>query len=246
MIVSFTRVAHNRKTGPIPNTMTVQASCPDTCTFKADRTCYPNFSPLGFMWIALEHDGFYPGLPRRRITPRTWDEMCRLVSKLPRGQIWRHNTAGDLPGKGNVIDLELFDKLVQANKKAKAKGFTYTHKPVGYSGQPLINAQAIYAANKNGFRVSLSAESLKQADELADMRIAPVVVVVPSDAPKKQKTPQGRHVMVCPAEELDEDEFPVIQCDRCQLCAKDRKVIVAFRAHGTKTKAVNRKLRVIQ
>ena len=198
------------------------------------------------MWIALEHGGFYPGLPRRRIVPLTWDEMCKKVSKLPHGQVWRHNSAGDLPGLGDVIDLEKLDQLVKANKRARARGFTYTHKPVGYDGQALVNAQAIYASNKSGFTVSLSADSLKQADTLADMGIAPVVVVVPSDAPRKQLTPKGRRVMVCPAEFEDDDGDPVIQCDRCQLCAKDHKVIVAFRAHGTRVNAVNRKLRVIQ
>lgn len=176
MIISFTRVADNRKTGPIPNTMTVKDSCPDSCPWKATNECYPNFSPLGFMWIALSHDGFYPGIAdRRRIIPITWDDMCRLVRKLPRGQIWRHNTAGDLPGSNEVIDTKLLSQLVEANRGKR--GFTYTHKPVGYSGQALVNARAIYAANRSGFRINLSADSLKQADEYADMGIAPVVVV---------------------------------------------------------------------
>jgi uncharacterized C2H2 Zn-finger protein len=226
--------------------MTVRASCPDSCPFKADHTCYPEFSPLGFMWIALEHDGFYPGLPRRRITPINWDELCRKVGKLPRGQVWRHNTAGDLPGIGDAIDLTKLNQLVEANKGRR--GFTYTHKPVGYQGQALVNAQAIYAANQNGFKINLSADDLQEADEFADMGIAPVVVVVPSDAPRKQLTPKGRKVIVCPAEFKDEDGEPIIQCDRCQLCAKDRKAIVAFRAHGKRYKKVDHKLklRVIQ
>ena len=196
------------------------------------------------MWIALEHGGFYPGLEHRRITPINWDELCRKVKGLPHGQVWRHNTAGDLPGVGDIIDLDKLNQLVEANKGRK--GFTYTHKPVGYQGQALVNAQAIYAANQNGFRINLSADSLRRADEMADMGIAPVVVVVPSDAPRKQLTSKGRKVIVCPAEFENEDGEPIIQCDRCQLCTKDHKVIVAFRAHGKRKAAVNRKLRVIQ
>src|SRR5271157_5083716 len=151
MIVSFTRSAKNAKTGPIPTTMTERASCPDSCPFKADETCYPNYSPLGFMWIALEHGGKYPGQERRSIIPRTWNEMCDEVSRLPKRQLWRHNTAGDLPGEGDVIDERMLAKLVRANAKSKAKGFTYTHKPVGCKGQKLVNVKAIAKANANGF-----------------------------------------------------------------------------------------------
>jgi hypothetical protein len=196
--------------------------------------------------MALDHNGYFPGHKRRSITPLSWEEMCRKVRKLPPHQLFRYGTAGDLPGYGTVIDHQLLNQLVEANQKARAKGFAYTHKPVGYHGQALVNAQAIYAANRNGFRINLSADSLRQADELTDMGIAPVVVVVPSDAPLKQKTPKGRSVVVCPAEQKDEDGEPIIQCDRCRLCSKERKTIVAFRAHGTRRKEVNRKLRVIQ
>lgn len=240
MIAGFSLVSSNTKTGPIPTSMTEQASCPDVCPFKAQKLCYPYFSPLGFMWEALDNDGYYPGSDRKSISPITWDVLCNQISKLPKGTLWRHNTAGDLPGKNNVIDLVLFNQLVSANKGRR--GFTYTHKPVGLSGISLTNARAIYAANKSGFTVNLSADSLAEADELANLNIAPVVVVIPTDSPRHMKTPEGRSVIACPAEEKDELGRPLIQCNRCQLCAKDRKAIVAFRAHGTKKKAVNEKL----
>lgn len=243
MIAAFTRVSANAKTGAIPVTLTEQKSCPTSCPFKADKLCYPYFSPLGFMWEALDTGGFYPGSNRRNSTPISWDELCRQISKLPKGQIWRHNTAGDLPGVGDVIDTQKLDALVQANKGRN--GFTYTHKPVGYRGQALVNARAIYAANRQGFRINLSADSLKEADELADLNIAPVVVVIPSDAPRKLYTPKGRAVIGCPAEQKDEDGNPKIQCDRCQLCSKDRKAIIAFHSHGTKRNEMNRHLKVL-
>jgi len=247
VIASFTRVASNRKTGPIPNTLTEQRSCPDACPFKKDQLCYPFYTPLGFMWEALDHGGFHPGAPdKRRVRPLQWEQLCDEISRLPKHQLWRHNTAGDLPGEGDVIDIPLFDQLVKANARSKAHGFTYTHKPVGYSGQRLVNAQAIYAANKAGFRVNLSADNLEEADELADMGIGPVVVVIPSDSPSKQRTPKGRHVVACPAEEKDELGRPKIQCDRCQLCYKDRKAIVGFHAHGKRYRRVDKMLNVIQ
>jgi hypothetical protein len=84
---------------------------------------------------------------------------------------------------------------------------------------------------------------LKEADELADLKIAPVVVVIPSDGPRKLYTPKGRTVIGCPAEQKDEDGNPQIQCDRCQLCSKDRKVIVGLHAHGRKVNEVNKLLK---
>src|SRR5690606_25620497 len=234
MIAAFTLVSSNSKTGPIPTAMTEQASCPDACPFKAEKLCYPYFSPLGFMWEALDNDGYYKDQERKSVTAIKWDELCYEVSRLPRGQLWRHNTAGDLPGKNNTIDLSLLESLVKANRGRR--GFTYTHKPVGFKGQELINARAIYAANKSGFTVNLSADSLEEADELSNLNIAPVVVVVPTNSPRHMKTPQGRTVITCPAEERDERGKPLIQCSRCELCAKDRKAIIAFRAHGTKKK----------
>jgi hypothetical protein len=233
MLTSFTKVSGNAKTGPIPTTITEQSSCPTVCPYKAEKMCYPYFSPLGFMWEALNTKGYYGNRKVRCSTPITWEELCHQISRLPKGQLWRHNTAGDLPGIGNAIDTKMFHDLVIANKKARAVGFTYTHKPVGLKGQALINARAIQAANKNGFRVNLSADSLDQADKFIDLNIAPVVVVVPSDAPRKMVTPKGRIVIGCPAEVSD------IQCARCGLCAKDRKAIIAFHAHGTKKNAVN-------
>lgn len=243
MIVSFTKASRNTKTGTIPVSVTEQKSCPDACPWKAEKLCYPYFSPLGFIWESLDTSGYYQQLKPRRVTPISWAELCNNIQRLPKGQLWRHNAAGDLPGEGDVIDLQKLNALVTANKDRR--GFTYTHKPVGYQGQSLVNAQAIYAANKQGFRINLSADSFEQADKLFDMQIAPVVMVVTSDAPLHMKTPKGRTVIVCPAEIKNKYGEPQIQCDRCQLCAKERKAIVAFRAHGKSKKTVSARLRVI-
>jgi hypothetical protein len=86
---------------------------------------------------------------------------------------------------------------------------------------------AIYLANCEGFTINLSANSLRHADELAALKIAPVAVVVAEDAPAKFKTPEGRDVVVC----LNETQR--LTCLECQLCAvPTRKSIVGFRAHG--------------
>jgi hypothetical protein len=141
---------------------------------------------------------------------------------LPAGTLWRHNQAGDLAGTGDTIDVAALASLVSAN--VGKRGFTYTHKPTDNPN----NRDAVAYANANGFTVNLSADTLTEADELASLGIGPVVVVVTRDAPEKLATPQGRRVVVCPAQTRDD-----VTCQSCQLCARaSRDVIVGFRAHG--------------
>jgi hypothetical protein len=151
-----------------------------------------------------------------------------MVAALPEGTLWRAAQAGDLPGEGDVIDRGELEQLVEANKGRKS--FTYTHKPP--VGQ---NAEAIAAANENGFTINLSGNSLTHADELADLAIAPVVTVLAASVEGNVgiETPKGRRVVVCPATYRDDTS-----CKTCGLCqVRDRKVIVGFPAHGAAKKA---------
>lgn len=233
---SFTRISGNKKTGYIPTTMSSVSTCPNSCPFKKDKICYPFYSPLGFMWEALDTNGRWNNSKRRIIKPIKWNELLKNIKKLPKGQLWRHNVAGDLPGHGDRIDVKKLAELISAAKNTK--GFTYKHKPIGYNGFKLVNAQAIYASNQSGFTINLSANTLVEADSFYDFGIGPVVSVLQTDSPLKVKTPKGRKVIVCPAEYKED-----VQCETCKLCAKkDRKVIIGFRAHGTKKRSVNRKL----
>jgi hypothetical protein len=82
------------------------------------------------------------------------------VRRLPKHQIWRHNVAGDLPGNGDKINVQMLTELVEANRGKR--GFTYTHRHL--SSEDL---QAIRAANRSGFTINLSANTLDEADALA-------------------------------------------------------------------------------
>lgn len=170
------------------------------------------------------------------------DDLCRAIANLPTGTLWRHNQAGDLPGKGARIASKQLAKLVAANASAQAKGFTYTHKPMTEANQ-----KAVKHANQHGFTVNLSANSLVHADQLADLNIGPVASVVPHigkargpyEGPKQGTTGKGRKWAVCPAI-LDHDGKRGITCENCQLCSKaDRSVIVAFPAHGSAYKSAS-------
>jgi hypothetical protein len=220
--------------------MTESASCPEACPWKDGGGCYAELGRIAMHWRALDNDGLTDH-GKRGVIVRDWDELCDNVYSLPRGQIWRHNAAGDLPGHGDNIDIPKLVQLVKANAHRKKQGFTYTHKPVSLdSSKGIVNAQVINISNRSGFTINLSADGLKDADDLYDIGCGPVVTVLPSDSPLKTKTPKGRHVIVCPAEYTD------MTCDRCELCAKPkRKVIIGFRAHGVRKNKVNKRLKVL-
>lgn len=214
--VKLNVLSGNTKTGKIPVSMTSSPTCPTSCPHR-NGTCYAESHFVGTHWRRLSKDG--AGV--------TWKSFCKSIERLPKGQLWRHNEAGDLPGTGDFIKRDDLDELVEANRGKK--GFTYTHKPVIGSGLlEVSNRIAIFNANKNGFAVNLSADDLEHADALTELGIAPVVVTVSKQAPKFMKTPRGFPVKVCPAQ-LSEK----VTCESCGLCAnRYRRSIIAFRAHG--------------
>ena len=211
--IAFTRISRNAKTGPIPVTTTSEETCPDSCPLKR-HGCYAEAGPLGMFW--------------RKVTERkagmAWQQAMAEIRKLPKGALWRHNQAGDLPGTGDAIDKGAMMELIAANRGRR--GFTYTHKPADAGSQ---NAYLVAVANQSGFAVNLSADNLAEADQLADLGIGPVVCVLPSDQVTAVKTPSGRQVAICPATISDD-----VNCASCGLCAMiDRKAIIGFPAHGT-------------
>ena len=210
----------NVKTGPIPVSTSPNTTCPQSCPMRGNG-CYAEAGPLAWHWRKVNEG--QRGVP--------WSDFLGLISAIQPGSLWRHNQAGDLPGEGDDIDSRMLAQLVRANQGKR--GWTYTHKPVvGDTPQAVGNAAAVRHANRNGFRINLSADTLAEADELADVDCGPVVVVLPSDSPHTVKTPSGRKVVVCPAQRGD------VTCADCGLCAAQRSVIVGFLAHGRSAKRV--------
>lgn len=209
----FTRVSGNEKTGPIPVTMTSSDTCPDACPFKRTNVCYAKHGPIRIWWAKTDESGI------------DLLELARNVRRLPNGQLWRHNQAGDLPGENDALDHDALKVLVTANKGRH--GFTYTHKPLTGAG----DVEAIREANAEGFIVNLSANDAAHADALADLDCGPVVCVLPENVQGNVRgltTPKGRPIVVCPATYREDTT-----CATCGLCARaDRRVIVGFPVHG--------------
>lgn len=229
---AFARKSRNAKTGDIPVTTSDAKTCPDACPLKyatdkqgnVDKTkpgaCYAKFGPLGMYWAKINGGQF----------AMSFADLVQSIASLPQGQLWRHNQAGDLPGIGDSIDGDMLYELVKANHGKR--GFTYTHKPVTGDGIGALNRSEIANANKEGFTVNLSADSLAEADELKALNIGPVVTILPRDAKPVTYTPNGHKVITCPAQTRED-----VSCKTCGLCAiGKRDVIIGFLAHGVSAK----------
>ena len=216
-IYHLTRVSGNAKTGPIPVTTTSSDSCSPTCSFKGNG-CYAESGPLAMHWRAVTA-GKRGG---------TLEELCAKITALPRHQLWRHNQAGDLPGHQGELDPGAVRRIAEANKGRR--GFTYTHyRPTA------MNREIVARANKAGFTINWSAETLEEADEFAALSAGPVVCVLPADQLTPVRTPAGHHVIVCPAVTGNTD------CLNCGICQqRDRQAIVGFPAHGSGAKRVQK------
>jgi hypothetical protein len=214
----FVTVSANRKTGPIPVTYSERDTCPPSCPhYRAD--CYAEDYYTRMTWDKVPARG------------GSLADLCASITALPAGSLWRHNVAGDLPGSGENLDPAALGDIVRAN--TGRRGFTYTHKKT---------ADALYWAGQAtswGFTVNLSADDAGEADALADVSDCPITCIVPIDTPPKTYTPDGRTIIVCPAQVRDD-----ITCQSCGLCAiADRAVIIGFRAHGTRAAVTDAKAR---
>ena len=206
----FIRTSGNRKTGPIPQTYNAESTCPPSCAHYR-TSCYAEQFHTRLNWNRVSAKGV------------SLDELTQAITRLPNNQLWRYGVAGDLPGDGESVDAYALGQIVKANKGRR--GFTYTHKHT---------AKAIKWARHAtdwGFTVNLSADDAGHADRLAKHGL-PVAVMVPIDTPRHSMTPEGRYILVCPAQTTDH-----ITCETCGLCQRaDRTSIIGFRAHGMRAR----------
>lgn len=211
----------NRKTGPIPTSITSARTCPKGCSLYG-KGCYAEQHILSIHWRRVSSGR---GL--------TWTQFCSQVSMLPPGQIWRHNEAGDLPGDDGAIDARKLRALVEANRGKL--GFTYTHKPL-----TIKNLLLIQEAIAEGFAINISADSPEEADRAMSIGLPTTLVVPASYAHARGSVlPSGRRIVICPAVRRDD-----VTCETCQLCAvSSRKSAVGFPAHGDRKSLVSQRLR---
>lgn len=214
----------NRKTGPIPTSTSCKQTCPTTCPWRNRAGCYGDGGPLAIHWDKVSNED-------RGID---WLSFLDQIKKIPEGQLWRHNQAGDLARNGHKIDEKKLGELVDTNRGRK--GFTYTHHLVeGESDSAKHNRSCVFLANQAGFTINLSGDNLAHADRLFALNIAPVTVLLPHDFKGTTlETPAGNKVIVCPA------TYKNTVCMVCKLCAKKtRDYIIGFPVHGNKKKKMD-------
>lgn len=228
MKVHLTEKSTNRKTGPIPVSTTSEDSCPKSCPWFGNG-CYANGGPLRIHWKKVSSG----------LRGTDWSMFIKKIQSLPEGQFWRHNQAGDLPGKNERINGRLLSQLVHSSKGRR--GFTYTHKQVeDNSATANTNRRLIKEANSESFTINLSANGLDHADSLQSLGIAPVTTVLSSEYEKPDSvrsflSPAGNKIVVCPAAIHEK-----ISCTTCRLCAiSTRKSIIGFPAHGSSKKKLD-------
>ena len=208
----LTRVSSNVKTGPIPVSTSSRASCSPSCPFLANG-CYAEAGPLALHWQAVTRG-------ERGVSFR---DFMAVIASLPKGQLWRHNQAGDLPHSGGRISRRFVRGIVAANRGRR--GFTYTH----HDPSKGENAALIRYANRNGFRINVSTETESAADHAIAAGMPAVLAVPSTEMRRSWRTPAGNAVLVCPAQRSDTKT-----CSDCQLCERrGSRVVIAFIAHGT-------------
>jgi hypothetical protein len=228
----------NRKTGDIPTAYVARESCPSGCALLG-KGCYAETGNIGLHWRKMR------GVP--------WAKFCLAVAeKLGPRQLWRYGVAGDLPGFSGLIDRAALQLLVAAN--ARRPVIAYTHKPVLDGEHPAAEANRRFIAEAiaGGFLVNLSGDNPSHADALAELRLAPVVTILPNAYARRHRslgrgnrewaetigqyrdriaslpahTPAGRRIAVCPA------AYTGTTCETCRACARPREAVIGFPAHG--------------
>lgn len=227
----ITEKSYNRKTGPMMVTTSPRSTCPLSCPLRKDSAsfsagaCYAEHGFIGgYLWTSLDRTPAGTAFQKGRIKVFDFAALLAAIRRVPKGQVWRHNQAGDLPTPNQRdICADRLRKIVQANRGRR--GFTFTHYDVIDNRR---NRQLVAFANRNGFTINLSANDLEHADQLAETRSGPVATLLPVDQSANTVTPKGRKVVICPA-----ISRPGVTCLSCQLCSRaSRNAIVGFPAHG--------------
>ncbi len=166
-----------------------------------------------------------------------------LREKLSPDTVWRHNEVGDLPKQKGT-------EKIARRKALKILGiaipFTFSHHEMLKGSIAKWNRETIKMIHeKTRATVNLSANNPDHADQLADLGIAPVACLGPSDFSGRSKTPKGRSMIACPSTYFELGEYSCADCggNGLPLCARqDRKEIIVFPAHGQGKKHINEML----
>jgi hypothetical protein len=218
---SFTSHSSNKKIGNIAAVSTSSQSCPDTCALFDE--CYGKLHFTGIQWRKLDKSGL------------DFVQVTDLIHALKKRSKLRFNVVGDLAHNNGTIDATKLLKLANTVKNRMIDTILYTH----HSIDNALNVSALKLAFSKGLHINISCEDTNKAAQALNLGLN-AVIVLPTGSIHKVIKHDDLTIVRCPAEYKD-----TIQCANCMLCAKDRvqkKVVVAFTAHGGKRTALSKKL----
>jgi hypothetical protein len=218
---SFTSHSHNKKLGNIAAISTSSNSCPNDCALKNE--CYAKYSFTGIHWRNLDLKGL------------DYHQLTSLIDAMKKRSKMRFNVMGDFAHNNGIIDAVKLLKLANTVKNRLIETILYTHHSIDNS----LNVSALKLAFSKGLHINISCEDTNKARQALNHGLN-AVIVLPTGSIHKVIKHDGLNIVRCPAEYKD-----TIQCANCMLCAKDRvqkRVVVAFTAHGAKKRALSEKL----
>jgi hypothetical protein len=218
---SFTSHSSNKKIGNIAAVSTSSQSCPTTCALFEE--CYGKLHFTGIQWKKLDKSGL------------DFVQVMNLIDALKKRSSLRFNVVGDLAHSNGTIDAVKLLKLANTVKNRMIETILYTHHSIDNS----LNVSALKLAFSKGLHINISCEDTNKAQKALDYGLN-AVIVLPTGSIHKVIKHDGLNIVRCPAEYKD-----TIQCANCMLCSKDRvqkRVVVAFTAHGAKKRALSEKL----
>jgi hypothetical protein len=200
---------------------TSSPSCPFDCALKDE--CYGKMSFTGIHWRKLDKSGL------------SYNQVMDYVNAMRKRSKLRFNVVGDLAHQDGTIDAVKLLKLANIVKNRLIETILYTH----HSIDNALNVSALKLAFSKGLHLNISCEDIDKAKKALDYGLN-AVIVLPTGSIHKVIKQDDLTIVRCPAEYKDS-----MQCANCMLCAKDRvqkRVIIAFTAHGAKKRALSTKL----
>jgi hypothetical protein len=161
-----------------------------------------------------------------------------LIHALKKRSKMRFNVVGDLAHQDGTIDATKLLKLANTVKNRMIDTILYTH----HSIDNALNVSALKLTFSKGLHVNISCEDTDKTKQALSHGLN-AVIVLPTGSIHKVIKYEDLNIVRCPAEYKN-----TIQCANCMLCAKDRvqkRVIIAFTAHGAKRNALSKKLGIL-
>lgn len=225
----------NKKTGDIMQSYSSSSTCPTSCVFKG-HGCYAEGTHTRMVWNRCEdkNDSRYV-INGEHLKLGLLEGAFNKLRKNPTRSsiLFRHNVAGDIAIEGtDIIDVNRVDTIAKAIEGANEvlgeiiKGYTYTHCTIDLNASDIIHDAA-----KRGFLINASCETAEEARHAKALGINAVIASVDPKETEKELKAVGLYGAQCPAQVKEG-----MDCNRCQLCAKNRKVVIIFGVHGNAAK----------